>query len=500
MELKKLKSGSDIRGVACGENKTLTVEVAKKLSMAFAMLVAKKSGKSACEVSIALGRDSRISGPTLLQACAEGISETGANVLDFGMCTTPAMYVSILTEGFTHDASIMLTASHHPWQMNGLKFFTRDGGISFDMLSEIVSLAESLEENNQNAKGEIKQVAFLNNYKAQLATLIKRTLDKENPKPLTGLHVVVDAGNGAGGFYSELLAELGAETSGSQFLEPDGNFPNHPPNPENKEAMHAIAQAVCNNKADLGIIFDADCDRSAVVDHTGKEMNRNRLIALISAILLEETKGATIVTDSVTSSGLARFIAEKGGVHYRYKRGYRNVIDEAVRLNSEGIYCPLAIETSGHAALKQNHFLDDGMYLATLLLIKTMQLKKENKELASLLEGLAEPKESVELRLQVQAPNFAEVAKEAIQKVTEYAKQQNDWHIAPDNREGIRIAFDVNGQKESAWFLLRLSVHDPVMPLNAESDVEGGVKVALSNLQKVLTKIEGIDLNPFDTI
>ena len=104
------------------------------------------------------------------------------------------------------------------------------------------------------------------------------------------------------------------------------------------------------------------------MDQNGKAINRNRLIALIAAILLDEEPGGTFVTDSVTSSGLAQFIAEWGGTHYRYKRGYRNVIDEAIRLNAEGINCPLAIETSGHAALRENYFLDDVMYLVTRLI------------------------------------------------------------------------------------------------------------------------------------
>ena len=133
----------------------------------------------------------------------------------------------------------------------------------------------------------------------------------------------------------KVLEPLGADTSGSQFLEPDGSFPNHIPNPENEEAMHASTRAVLNSKADIGLIFDTDVDRAGAVDSTGREINRNRLIALISAILLEETPGATIVTDSITSSGLKLFIQNKlGGKHHRFKRGYKNVINEAIRLNS----------------------------------------------------------------------------------------------------------------------------------------------------------------------
>ncbi|MEA4998324.1 MAG: phosphomannomutase/phosphoglucomutase, partial [Candidatus Limiplasma sp.] len=282
--------------------------------------------------------------------------------------------------------------------------------------------------------------------------------------------------------------------------EPDGHFPNHSPNPENEEAMASLAAAVLRVGADVGVIFDADCDRAAIVDKTGKEINRNRLIAMISAILLDHAPGATIVTDSVTSSGLAEFIQEWGGVHYRYKRGYRNVIDEAVRLNAAGIDCPLAIETSGHAALRDNHFLDDGMYLVTLLLIKAMQLKQQDEDLGSLILGLKEPVESQEIRLPILTEQFGQTGKMVIDQVLDYATRQQNWHIAPDNREGVRISFDLHGGLNNGWFLLRLSVHDPVMPLNVESDVAGGVNIILAQLMQALEGIDGVDIAPLQKV
>lgn len=124
-----------------------------------------------------------------------------------------------------------------------------------------------------------------------------------------GWKIVVDAGNGSGGFFADLLEDLGADVSGSQFLEPNGTFPNHVPNPEDPTAMESAARAVRSANADLGIVFDTDVDRSAVVAADGSEVNRNRLIAALSAIVLEEHPGSTIVTDSVTSTGLAKFIA-----------------------------------------------------------------------------------------------------------------------------------------------------------------------------------------------
>lgn len=496
MDWMKLKSGSDVRGVAVGDSAVLTPRVAACLGMAFARYVAEKKGKPVSQVTIALGRDSRISGPELLRGAAEGVSKAGASVLDFDMCTTPAMYMSIITPGFQPDGAVMITASHHPFDKNGMKFFMEQGGLEGKEVGLLLETASKLEPDGLPFAGTITEKAFLPTYMEQLAARIRKGLETDLAKPLLGLHVVVDAGNGAGGFYAELLESLGAWIEGSQFLEPDGRFPNHIPNPENAEAMASISAAVKKAGADMGVIFDADCDRAAVVDADGREINRNRLIALISAILLDEKPGQTIVTDSVTSSGLKKFIGDWGGEHYRYKRGYRNVIDEAIRLNEEGISCPLAIETSGHAALRENHFLDDGMYLVTVLIVRAMKLKQQGATLGSLIADLQEPVESAEIRLSITAEDFREAGKKAIQLVLDYANAAEHWHIAPDNREGVRISFDLEGGMDNGWFLLRLSVHDPVLPLNVESDVPGGVKAMLNSLLSVLRDVEGIDLTP----
>jgi phosphomannomutase len=259
--------------------------------------------------------------------------------------------------------------------------------------------------------------------------------------------------------------------------------------------MNSLSRAVVAAHADLGVIFDTDCDRAAIVDSDGMELNRNRLIALISAVLLEKHPGATIVTDSVTSSGLTAFILESGGVHYRYKRGYRNVIDEAMRLNKIGVDCPLAIETSGHAALRENGFLDDGMYLVTYLIIRAMRLKQRKQSLASLIAGLKEPLESAEYRLRILKPDFRQAGKTVIQTVLNEAPEREGWHIAKDNREGVRVSFDLEDGIDNGWFLLRLSVHDPVMPLNVESDMKGGNRIILAKLYDVLKDSRDIDLS-----
>ena len=489
MSISALISGSDVRGRALGEGAQLTEAVGHRLGQAFIRFL---NSKGIASPKVAVGRDPRLSGEALERAIAEGMKSAGARVTCFGLATTPAMYMALVRPEFAGDASVMVTASHLPWERNGYKFFLPDGGITSATLKEILALADS-QEDFTAAGGTLDEMDFMPVYTGILSDKIKDSLGGN--APLSGLHIVVDAGNGAGGFYARMLSSLGADTAGSQFLEPDGHFPNHIPNPENPDAMDAISRAVLESKADLGVIFDTDCDRAAIVDGKGREINRNRLIALISAVLLSREPGATIVTDSVTSSGLADFIRARGGVHHRFKRGYRNVIDESRRLNDAGISSPLAIETSGHAALRENYFLDDGMYLVTVLIIEAVRMQREGKKLTSLIEDLREPAESAEIRMSLTDSDFRAAGNRAIEAVTAHAEAEASWHIAPDNREGIRVSFDLDGHKDAAWFLLRLSLHDPVLPLNLESDVPGGIAVMAKALLDLLSPLPGIDVS-----
>lgn len=333
-------------------------------------------------------------------------------------------------------------------------------------------------------------------YAAHLRELIEKGINAPNyHRPLEGFHITVDAGNGAGGFYVEkVLAPLGADISGSQFLEPDGSFPNHIPNPEDKEAMGFASRAVIEPGADLGIIFDTDVDRAGVVDRHGREINRNRLVALASAIALEGAPGGTIVTDSITSDGLREYIeGTLMGRHHRFQRGYKNVINEALRLNGEGVNCPLAIETSGHAALRENYFLDDGAYLVTKIIIKLAELRREGRELEDMLSELREPAEALEVRIPILEQDFRSRGNEVIESLDAYS-QEKGWQTAPDNREGIRVSFPA-GEGEG-WFLVRLSVHDPILPVNIESDVPGGADVIRGKLRDFfISESRGLDIS-----
>ncbi|PZV16035.1 MAG: phosphomannomutase/phosphoglucomutase [Pseudanabaena sp.] len=502
---KKLQNGSDIRGVAIAgvpnEDVNLTPEVARLLGQSFAAWLAQKLQKSTADLLISVGRDSRLSGLELMQAVMEGISSLSTEVYDFAIASTPAMFMSTITDGFNCDGAIMLTASHLPFNRNGLKFFTTQGGLEKKDITDILTLAKANESvipcNRANPFGKIIAHDFISVYAHQFVTKIRESVNhpEHYEQPLKGLKIIVDAGNGAGGFYADkVLQPLGADITGSQFLDPDGNFPNHVPNPEDKVAMASICEAVIKHQADFGIIFDTDVDRSAGVDQFGKELNRNRLIAIISAIVLQEHPQSTIVTDSITSDGLTKFIEKDlQGVHHRFKRGYKNVINESIRLNQSGQESWLAIETSGHGAMKENYFLDDGAYLVSKLLIELAKSKLAGKSLIELIGNLQEPIESEEFRIKIIVEDFKALGDRVITQLHEFGETQSDWEIVPNNYEGIRIS--CKSPNEDGWFLLRLSLHDPVMPLNIESNVNGGVSKIADRLSNFLQSIDSLDIS-----
>ena len=494
---KGFKSGTDIRGIAVagvkGEHINLTDDVVRTMADGFLLWLSDKTGKAPGELTVSVGRDSRISGPRILKEVSETIMEKGARVLNCELSSTPSMFMTTVDLGA--DGAVQITASHHPFNRNGLKFFTREGGLEGSDIEKILEYAQDKKAAPEINGGTIEDVDYMDRYKEHLKEIIRKGVNADNyHRPLEGFKIVVDAGNGVGGFYADVLRDLGADTEGSRYLEPDGMFPNHVPNPENKEAMKSIREAVLESGADLGVIFDTDVDRGGAVDKSGNEINRNRLVALAAAIALEGNEGGTIVTDSITSSGLKEFIEKDlGGKHYRYRRGYKNVIDKGLELNAQGINCPLAIETSGHAAMRENYFLDDGAYLCTKIIIKTAQLCKEGKTLESLTANLKEPVEETEIRFKITEKDFRACGQRIIDHLTAYAAKTEGWILADDNREGVRVSFGENDG--NGWFLLRLSVHDPIMPLNIESDSEGGVEIIKKKLFAFLKTTTGLDLN-----
>lgn len=524
----KLQNGSDVRGIALegieGESVNLTPEIARNIAAAFAEYLSEKCGKEKSQLTISVGHDSRLSADMLKKGVLEGIQKQGCKPVDCSLSSTPSMFMSTVLPQLAFDGAIMITASHLPFNRNGMKFFSKDGGVESKEIKIILNKAIALEESgivlteggdssNKSSsvlvdtgiasregcgavvvEQEIEKLDLLSHYSANLRDIIcKETDTKEEDKPLAGMHFVVDASNGAGGFFAtQVLEPLGADISGSIYLNPDGTFPNHVPNPENKKAMECIKQATLENKADLGIIFDTDVDRAATVFPSGKEINKNAIIALMGAIVAQTNPGSTVVTDSVTSDQLADFLENRLGLkHHRFKRGYRNVINESVRLNNEGIESCLAIETSGHGALKENYFLDDGAYMSVKILCEVVRCKRAGKSIEDMLDGLEEPAETGEFRMGIKLEEFKDYGLNVLEEFKAFAAEDERFHLVEPNFEGVRISFD--DAEVQGWLLIRMSLHDPIIPMNIETNNEGGIEKVLERIRPFFGQFECLD-------
>ena len=536
-DFKKLQNGSDIRGVAIetegGKPVNLTQNSVVRIGAAFALFAADRANKPASELRIAIGRDSRLSGEQLTVWLADGIASVGANAYDGGLASTPAMFMCCVNE-LHFDAGIMVTASHLPMERNGMKFFTAiAGGLEKADITAILASAEEAAFPIAAQRGQCGTVDVMTPYVNGLKEKILSALGCEkDEKPFSGLKIVVDAGNGAGGFFAERLLEpLGADITGSRFLEPDGRFPNHQPNPENADAMRSICDAVTETGADFGIIFDTDVDRAGAVlpsDGGVIALDRNRLIALMTAILVRQYGPITVVTDSITSTGLTDFINSLGCRHHRFKRGYRNVINEAKRLLAleeaakkakeetdaefanailadaefanailaDAIFANaiFAMETSGHGALRENYFLDDGAYIIVKLLVALVEARREGKTLNELIANLKEPCESAEARLNVLLDDTADYTAAVLETVEKHFSNLPGFEIVQPNYEGVRVnADETHG---NGWFLVRRSLHDPLMPCNIESNSVGGMRLIAAELYNALRAFDKLELEP----
>jgi len=324
--------------------------------------------------------------------------------------------------------------------------------------------------------------------------------------PLRGMKICVNPGNGAGGFFAaEVLAPLGADISPSINLEPDGSFPAHMPNPEEKAHVEATMSAVAASFADVGVMLDTDVDRCGLIDgmrYPPEPVNTNRLIALCARVALEAAGGkGVIVTDPVTSAGMAQYIREYGGQHDRFKMGYRNVIDRAAEMQPEPAL--LAIETSGHSAWRDNAFVDDGTYTAARLIGRLARARaEENNVQLGLLDlvgdSLQEPKESIKVKMRVASglPGVAAAEVALCAALRQCAGATQGWEIEPVNHDGLRCAVGNDG-----WLIIRGSLHEPSVSVQTESDIVGGTAAICARLLEFVLaggqcEMAGLDVQP----
>eukprot|EP00276_Gloeochaete_wittrockiana_P014911 CAMPEP_0184353046 /NCGR_PEP_ID=MMETSP1089-20130417/73914_1 /TAXON_ID=38269 ORGANISM="Gloeochaete wittrockiana, Strain SAG46.84" /NCGR_SAMPLE_ID=MMETSP1089 /ASSEMBLY_ACC=CAM_ASM_000445 /LENGTH=613 /DNA_ID=CAMNT_0026688113 /DNA_START=11 /DNA_END=1852 /DNA_ORIENTATION=- len=501
--------GTDIRGFAIDKDVTLygdwskvrlSDSVVNAIISAFAEWLAAKVGKKSTELRVSVGMDSRLSGPRIKQAVTTSLQNSGVEVFDFGYATTSAMFKSTIMSGqYAYDGSVMVTASHLPFNRNGLKFHTADGGLSSEDIRSILETAEDIYGMHNNglpaAVGTAKPVQavdFMTVYAEQLVDFVRKQVHTGNvEQPLQGVKILVDAGNGVGGFFvDQVLKPLGADTTGSQFLEPNGLFPNRSMDPSDESALQYLRRAVIQNKADLGVVFDADVGRCGCVDSEGRLLNRNRLLALMTAIVLKEHPRTTVVTDSVTSQGYSEFVKSLGGTHYRYKRGYHNVITEAKRLNSEGVETWLAMETSGHGCLRENFFSDDAAFLVAKVIVELVRLKQQGQTITSLISDLKEPREAVEFRVPLYGADFNRYSNKVLSELKAYAQQHEaDGWLLDDSKEGVRVTFPPG--KGDGFFLARRSLHESVLVIYVESGVNRGAGKIAGSLIAALDQYSG---------
>ena len=197
----------------------------------------------------------------------------------------------------------------------------------------------------------------------------------------------------------------------------------------------------------------------------------------------------------MTSPSLTDFLEHLGLRHLRYKRGYRNVINKAIELNKAGTDSALAIETSGHAAYRENYFLDDGAYLATKIVVQAAKLKSRNRHISSVISDMTDPVEEYEVRLPITDSDFAAESDAILAFLSNTISSGGlaGAELETPNYEGVRISF--TSADTDGWLLIRKSLHEPIMPVNMESNVPGGCSNIRSALRSLLSGFPSLDIS-----
>ncbi|MEJ2663258.1 MAG: phosphomannomutase/phosphoglucomutase [Spirochaetia bacterium] len=323
-----------------------------------------------------IGYDARLHSQEMYQTIAQGLTEWGKDVTGIGLCSTPLLHFSQIKKHI--DCGIMVTASHNPPPYHGLKLFDALGGsVSYEKgLKTIEQMTYAARPGRDGEKGRFSQTSYLNEY-------IDFLVQAARGRSFTA-KTVIDVSNGsAGHIFRRLGRELGL-TFRIINEEPDGNFPNHFPNPLLAQSREQVAQAIKQEKADLGIVLDGDGDRIIVVDEKGRPIENYFLSALIAEELLKEHPGAGVVYDLISSKVLPDYIARHGGTPVVSRVGYTFIYDTMV---AQGAV--FGCETSGHVYFKvdDRYYTESAAYALVLLL---GLLEKKKKPLSELVAPLAD--------------------------------------------------------------------------------------------------------------
>jgi len=421
----------DIRGIVGTD---LTDETVLELARAFGTYY---RNHGAARVS--LGRDARDSSPRFRDLMVQGLNETGCSVLDVGMIPTPVLYFTLFTQGV--DAGVMITGSHNPSDNNGFKVCLGKSTLFGDQIQEIKEIA--LGRTFATGKGELEQRSVLSLYLDHIARNIR--MGPRRPK------LVVDGGNGVGGFVgAPLYRDLGCEVH-ELFCEPDSRFPNHHPDPTVVANMRFAIESLQSRRSDLAIAFDGDGDRIGVVDERGRIIWGDQLMVIFSRAILREHPGAAIIAEVKCSQTLFDDIRRHGGRPIMWKVGH-SLIKAKMKEESAA----LAGEMSGHLFFADRYFgYDDAIYAGARLL---EILSGTEEPLSSLLSSLPPTVYTPEIRIDCPDARKFHV-------VRELSDEFRHTHEVIDI-DGARVLF-LHG-----WGLVRASNTQPVLVLRFEADTE----------------------------
>jgi len=435
----------DIRGVF---GKTLTPDAVKAIGHAIGT-----EARSRGLVSIAIGRDGRLSGPELGLALADGLQQSGIDVIDVGAVATPMLYFAAHT--LCAYSGVMVTGSHNPPEYNGLKMVL--GGETLAAES-IQRLRLRLEDNDlMHGNGSYRQEDIAEAY------LQRITNDIRLARPLK---IAVDCGNGVPGTYApELYRRLGCEVL-ELYCDVDGTFPNHHPDPSVPENLRDLIEALKTTDAEIGLAFDGDGDRIGVVTKDGSVIYPDRQLMLFAADVLERNPGGRIIFDVKCTRNLATWIERHGGEPIMWKTGHSFIKGKLKETNAL-----LAGEMSGHIFFKERWYgFDDGLYAGARLL----ELLSKSSDIDATLHALPDSVSTPELHIKLkEGENY-----ELIAQLQRTARFDNPERII--TTDGLRVEY------KDGFGLARSSNTMPIIVLRFEADNLAALKHIQNDFRRVI--------------
>lgn len=446
----------DIRGIV---DKTLTADVVTAIGHAIG-----SEAQARNLTSIAIGRDGRLSGPSLTEALAQGIQKSGINVVDVGMVATPMLYYA--AHELCDYSGVMVTGSHNPPDYNGLKIVL--GGET--LASESIQSLRTRLENNDLVQGS----GNYSQHDIAEAYLQRIYSDVKLARPIK---IIVDCGNGvAGAFAPTLYRNLGCEVT-ELFCEVDGSFPNHHPDPSVPENLRDVIHALNTTNAEIGLAFDGDGDRLGVVTKDGQIIYADRLLMLFAADVLSRNAGGKIIFDVKCTRNLAPWIEQHGGKPVMWKTGHSFIKG---KLKETGAL--LAGEMSGHLFFKERWYgFDDGLYAGARLL----ELISHQPDISAMFHALPDAINTPELHIRLaEGENYELITR--LQKSAQFSNPEQIITI-----DGLRVEYC------DGFGLVRASNTTPVVVLRFEAENEAALKRIQQDFRKNILQVRPDAVLPF---